>query len=54
MTDKQKSCIKWICETLGLKYYGSDSKNDASKFIGKYIDRARDVSFYSGWGVSYL
>lgn len=54
MTDKQRSCIEWICETLGLKYYGRDTKSDASKFIGKYIGRAKDASFYNSWGLSFL
>jgi len=54
MTEKQRACIKWICETLGVTYYGKDSVNDASKFISKFIGRAREISFYSTWGISYF
>lgn len=58
MTEKQKVCIKWICEVLGMKYYGRNTKSDAFKFISKYIDRAKEVSweasFYNSWGLSFL
>lgn len=45
MTEKQKKCIDWICKTLGYHYYGKDTVLDASKFIGKHIQHAKDVSF---------
>ena len=58
MTEKQRDCINWICETLGVKYWGKDTKEDAWKFINKFICRAKEVSkesrFYSAWGVSYI
>ena len=58
MTKKQRDCINWICSTLGVKYYGRNTIEDASKFIGKFIDRAREVqresNFYSAWGMSYF
>ena len=58
MSEKQKKCINWICETLGVTYYGKDNMSDASKFISKFIDRAREVqrerNFYSAWGMSYF
>lgn len=58
MTDKQRSCIDWICETLGVTYYGKDNVKDASDFISKFIERAKAVqkecNFYSSWGMSYL
>lgn len=44
MTEKQKSCIAWICDTLGVKYFGKDTKYDAWRFINKFIDRAKEVS----------
>ena len=58
MNDKQKSCIEWICETLGVTYYGKDNVKDASNFIGKFIERAKEVqrerNFYNNWGMSYF
>ena len=58
MTEKQKSCIAWICETLNVKYYGKNTKDDAFMFISKFIDRAKEVqqesNFYSAWGISYF
>lgn len=58
MTDKQRNCIQWICSTLGVKYYGKDTKYDAWVFINKFIDRAKEVSkenaFYNAWGLSYF
>lgn len=58
MTDKQKQCIEWICDTLGVTYYGSNTKQDAWKFINKFIDRTKEVSqesnFYNAWGLSYF
>lgn len=58
MSEKQKSCIEWICKTLGVTYYGKDNVSDASKFISKFIERAREVqrerNFYSAWGLSYF
>ena len=58
MTEKQKSCIEWICETLHVKYYGRDTKEDAAKFIDKFINRAKEVqhesNFYRVWGMSYF
>lgn len=58
MTEKQRSCIQWICATLGVTYYGGNNKRDAANFIGKFIDRAKEVqreqNFYSGWGLSYF
>ena len=44
MTEKQKSCIDWICDTLGVKYFGKDTKQDAWKFINKFIDKAKEVA----------
>lgn len=58
MTEKQRDCIDWICETLGVKYYGKDTKQDAWTFINKFIDRAKEVcnesSFYGAWGMCLL
>lgn len=58
MTEKQRSCIDWICQTLGVKYYGKNTKQDAWNFINKFIDRAKEVSkesrFYSAWGLSFF
>lgn len=58
MSEKQKVCIEWICDTLGVTYYGKNNVSDASKFISKFIERAREVqrerNFYSGWGLSYF
>lgn len=58
MTEKQKNCIQWICSTLGVKYYGRNNGTDASKFISKFIDRAREVqresNFYNAWGLSFF
>lgn len=58
MTEKQKSCIEWICRILNVTYYGKDTIDDASKFISKFIDRAREVqrerNFYGMWGMSYI
>ena len=58
MTEKQRKCIEWICSTLRIKYYGRNSVSDASKFISKFIDRAKEVqrenNFYGAWGMSYL
>lgn len=58
MTEKQKSCIEWICRILSVTYYGKDTVRDASKFISKFIDRAKEVQkecdFYGAWGTNYL
>ena len=58
MTEKQKNCIQWICSTLGVKYYERNNRTDASKFISKFIDRAREVqresNFYNAWGLSFF
>ena len=58
MTEKQEKCIQWICSTLGVKYYGKNDKYEASQFIGKFIDRAKEVqkenNFFSAWGISYF
>ncbi len=58
MTVKQRACIDWICSTLGVKYYGRDNITDASKFISKFIDRARETqresNFYNAWGLSFF
>lgn len=58
MTEKQRSCINWICAMLNIKYYGKNTKRDAHIFISKFIDRARAVqhesNFYNAWGISYL
>ena len=58
MTEKQRNCIEWICNTLQIKYCGKDTKKDAAKFIGKFIDRARAIqqesNFYNAWGMSYF
>lgn len=58
MTEKQRNCIDWICNTLRIKYCGKDTKDDAYRFISKFIDRAKEVqresSFYSAWGMSYF
>lgn len=58
MTDKQKNCIKWICGILNVTYYGGDDKKKAQIFIGKFINRAREVqresNFYSNWGLDFL
>lgn len=58
MTQKQKECIEWICQTLNVKYYGGNDFNNASKFISKFINRAKEVqresNFYSAWGMRYM
>ena len=54
MTEKQRKCIDWICETLGYHYYGKDTKQDASKFIGKHIQHAKDVSIYRTMGLNLM
>ena len=58
MTEKQRITIDWICDTLGVTYYGGDNKTDAWKFINKFIDRAKEVqkeqNFYSSWGMSFF
>lgn len=54
MSENQRSCIVWICEVLGLRYNGTDTKADAYKFISRYIDRAKEASFYNSWGLSYI
>lgn len=58
MTEKQRKCIEWICSTLHVRYYGKNTISDASKFISKFINRAREVqresNFYSAWGMSYF
>lgn len=45
MTEKQKKCIDWICETLGIKYDGGNSRQGAWRFINDHMDRAKEVSF---------
>lgn len=58
MSEKQRNCIDWICETLGVKYYGGDNKQDAWIFINKFIKRAKEVSketdFYNAWSLSFF
>lgn len=44
MSEKQKACINWICETLGIQYDSSDTKQDAWKFINYYMDRAKEAA----------
>lgn len=57
MTEKQRNCIDWICQTLGVKYYGGNNFYNAQCFISRFINRAREVhresNFYSAWGLSY-
>jgi hypothetical protein len=58
MSEKQRNCINWICDVLGVTYYGGDNKSDAWKFINKFMDRAKEVqkerNFYSSWGLSFF
>ena len=58
MTERQRNTIYWICDVLGVTYYGGDNKSDAWKFINKFIDRAREVqrerSSYGAWGLSFF
>lgn len=36
MTDRQRSCIRWICNVLKMDYPYSDSRFDAWRFIDRY------------------
>lgn len=40
MTDRQRKCIDWIESVLDVCFYDIDSKEKASEFINKYIDKA--------------
>ena len=41
MTKKQKKCIEWICDVLGVDYTGGDNKEDAYWFILRYMQKAK-------------
>ena len=41
MTEKQKSCIEWICNILDVDYTGGDDKEDAYWFILRYMQEAK-------------
>ena len=50
-TDKQLSCIKWICIILDLEFTGK-TKFDAWKFINENKEKAEEVFYmdtYDDW-----
>lgn len=44
MSEKQKKCIKWICDMLDIKYEGSESSYDAWRFIKENKKAADEVA----------
>ena len=42
MTEKQKSCIDWICKMLDIEFTGT-TKKDAWEFINKYKNEAYNI-----------
>lgn len=44
ITDKQKNCIKIICNNLNMEIPYIINKSLASKFISKYIDKSKRIA----------
>jgi hypothetical protein len=41
-TIAQLDCIDWICRVLDLEIPNTTTRQQASQFIGKYIDEAKE------------